>query len=162
MNKLVPLIAIALLLLVVVIVVPNVYAKAQTKAMQNLQTIITGNSTDYHIRSFTINGEVENNSTKLVNYAQVLGTFYDTEGKIIGSDFTFTTDIFPGSKTPFHVTLMNISRPLSDINNGNYTMVAIPQLWKDAPKPVQAPAVGQVPFQPHAPVDPKCENCGKY
>jgi hypothetical protein len=56
---------------------------------------------------YHIVGEVQNNGTRTAKFVQVSATLYDSNNKVIGTDFSFTnpSDIEPGQKAPFEVTV---------------------------------------------------------
>ena len=53
-----------------------------------------------------IDGEIENNGTKSLDFVEVTATFYDATNSILGSDHTFTqpTTLEPGQTAPFKLT----------------------------------------------------------
>ena len=57
--------------------------------------------------SLYIVGEVKNNLSSMVNYVQIVGTFYDAGGTIIDSDYTYTDLDYlrPGEKSPFRLII---------------------------------------------------------
>jgi hypothetical protein len=53
-------------------------------------------------------GEVINNINRSVTYVKIIATFYDSEGVVVGTDFTFagdttSTPLEPNQTTPFEV-----------------------------------------------------------
>ena len=48
-------------------------------------------------------GEVENNGTVTADFVQITASFYDVNGQIVGSEFTYAdpSSIEPGSRSPF-------------------------------------------------------------
>ncbi len=52
---------------------------------------------------YHIVGEVQNNGTQTAKFVQVSATLYDSNNKVIGTDFSFTnpSDIDPGQKASF-------------------------------------------------------------
>jgi hypothetical protein len=70
--------------------------------------LILGHSEDgSDFGSLYIVGEVKNNLSSMVNYVQIVGTFYDAGGTIIDSDFTYTDLDYlrPGEKSPFRLII---------------------------------------------------------
>jgi len=55
----------------------------------------------------TLIGQVQNNLGKEVNFVEIIATFYDQNGDIIGTDTTFTKpyDLRPNMKAPFEMYL---------------------------------------------------------
>ena len=82
-------------------------------------TILSSNSYVDSINQLNVVGEVQNNSPSAVDYVEVTGTFYDSMGKVVGTDFTFTspTTINAGAKAPFHLSLSEASIPIRQISN---------------------------------------------
>jgi uncharacterized protein (TIGR02588 family) len=56
---------------------------------------------------YHIVGEVQNNGAQTAKFVQVSATLYDSNNKVIGTDFSFTnpSDIDPGQKAPFEITV---------------------------------------------------------
>jgi hypothetical protein len=54
---------------------------------------------------------VRNNLSTLVNYVQIVGSFYDSSGTLIGTDFTYTDLDYlrPGEKSPFELIVLDES-----------------------------------------------------
>ena len=48
-------------------------------------------------------GELENNTPKVAQFVEIIGTFYDSNNKVVGTSFVFTTptDLTSGEITPF-------------------------------------------------------------
>ena len=65
------------------------------------------NDNDPNLPQSHIVGEVQNNGTQTAKFVQVSATLYDSNNKVIGTDFSFTnpSDIEPGQKAPFEVTV---------------------------------------------------------
>jgi hypothetical protein len=59
------------------------------------------------INTYHVVGEVENNGSKTASYVEISGTFYDANGTVVGTSFTFTVphDIASGAKAPFDLML---------------------------------------------------------
>jgi hypothetical protein len=64
-------------------------------------------------------GEIENGSPKVITFVQVVGTFYDSSGRVVGTTFTYTSPytIGPGDKAPFDLSLAEASIPIRQISN---------------------------------------------
>jgi hypothetical protein len=65
------------------------------------------NDNDPNLPQYHIVGEVQNNGTQPAKFVQVSATLYDSNNKVIGTDFSFTnpSDIDPGQKAPFEITV---------------------------------------------------------
>ena len=64
---------------------------------------------------YTIRGEVENYGSIDATYVKVISTLYNSQGEVIGTDFTFTdpSDINAGRKAPFEIMNMDDISPAS-------------------------------------------------
>ena len=67
-------------------------------------------------------GEVENNTPKVAQFVEIIGTFYDSNNKVVGTSSTFTspTDLASGEITPFDLMLSDASIPIEQIER--YTL----------------------------------------
>ena len=67
-------------------------------------------------------GEVENNTPKVAQFVEIIGTFYDNINKVVGTSSTFTspTDLASGEITPFDLMLSDASIPIEQIKR--YTL----------------------------------------
>ena len=56
-------------------------------------------------------GEVKNNTPKVAQFVEIIGTFYDNNNKVVGTSSTFTTptDLAPGAIAPFDLILYESS-----------------------------------------------------
>jgi hypothetical protein len=56
---------------------------------------------------YHIVGEVQNNGSGTAKFVEVSATLYDSNNKVVGTEFTFTKprDIEPGQKAPFEITV---------------------------------------------------------
>jgi uncharacterized protein (TIGR02588 family) len=65
------------------------------------------NDNDPSLPQYHIVGEVQNNGAQTAKFVQVSATLYDSSNKVIGTDFSFTnpSDIDPGQKAPFEITI---------------------------------------------------------
>ena len=54
-------------------------------------------------------------------FVKVTGTYYDSSNQVVATDFTYTnpSDIGPGQKAPFELTLLSASIPVSQIDHYN-------------------------------------------
>lgn len=116
-----PLIIGIMLVLAVVVTpaVPVITATAQTAtttppAQQptNDGVLILGSSqTSTDFGSTYIVGEVRNNLSDVVEYVQIVGSFYDSSGLLIDTDFTYTDLDYlrPAEKSPFKLIISDES-----------------------------------------------------
>jgi hypothetical protein len=83
--------------------------------------ILSDNSFTDSIGYFHVVGEVKNNSPTIAQFVQVTGTFYDSNNRVVGTQFTYTnpSDIGAGQKAPFDLILMSASVPISQIDDYN-------------------------------------------
>ena len=67
-------------------------------------------------------GEVKNNTPKVVQYVEIIGTFYDNNNKVVGTSSAFTTptDLALGEIAPFDLILYESSIPQEQIER--YTL----------------------------------------
>ena len=67
-------------------------------------------------------GEIENGGNTTAKFVKVTMTFYDANGTVVGTSFTYTDphDIAPGTKAPFDLILMSASIPINQIKH--YTL----------------------------------------
>jgi hypothetical protein len=65
------------------------------------------NDNDPSLPQYHIVGEVQNNGAQTAKFVQVSATLYDSNNKVIGTDFSFTnpSDIDPSQKAPFEITV---------------------------------------------------------
>ncbi|HKG87962.1 MAG TPA: FxLYD domain-containing protein [Nitrososphaeraceae archaeon] len=67
-------------------------------------------------------GEVYNDmAPNTAKNVQVIATFYDSSGKVVGTNSSFTNpkDIASGEKAPFDLSLASVSIPLDEIDHYN-------------------------------------------
>lgn len=90
----------------------SVTADATNAKPQGLQILSHSSSID-DLGYFEIVGEVQNLRNNSASYVEVIGTFYDANGTVIGCDYTFTnpTNLAGGETSPFKMTFMYM--PLS-------------------------------------------------
>ena len=64
-------------------------------------------------------GEVENGGNTTAKFVKVTMTFYDANGTVVGTSFTYTDphDLAPGAKGPFDLILMSASIPINQIKH---------------------------------------------
>ena len=91
-----------------------VYAQTPITPQQPASNGVSILSTSQYSSEFGstyIVGEVRNNLEDLVNFVQIVGRFYDSEGVLIDTDFTYTTlDVLrPGEKSPFKLIIIDQS-----------------------------------------------------
>jgi DNA-binding beta-propeller fold protein YncE len=70
-------------------------------------------------------GEIKNKSDEEVTFVKIIGTFYDENGVVIGTDYTYTdpTDIKPGRTAPYSLTLgFGDSIDVKDISRASYSL----------------------------------------
>jgi hypothetical protein len=78
----------------------------------NTISILSSSSFKDDLGYFHVVGEVKNNSNDPLNYVEIVSTFYNTEGKVVGTDFTFSeVDILrPQEKSAFDIILDNAAQ----------------------------------------------------
>jgi hypothetical protein len=64
-------------------------------------------------------GEIKNNYPSTTTFVRIVGTFYDINNQVIGTQFTYSnpSDICPGEKAPFVLVLSSSSIPISQIDH---------------------------------------------
>jgi len=64
-------------------------------------------------------GEIKNNYPSTTTFVRIVGTFYDNQHQVIGTQFTYSnpSDIRPGEKAPFVLVLSSSSIPISQIDH---------------------------------------------
>ena len=69
-------------------------------------------------------GEVENNSPLIAELVKIIGTFYDDNGNVVGTSFTYAdpTDIGSGEKAPFDLILSDSTIPIEQIKDYRLTI----------------------------------------
>jgi len=72
-------------------------------------TILSRSSYTSTIGTFHVVGEVKNSGNRDVNFVKVIGTFYDSAGKVVDTSFTYTnpSDITSGQTAPFYLMVMS-------------------------------------------------------
>jgi hypothetical protein len=80
-------------------------------AQQKKGLVIVGdngfNDNDPDLPQYHIVGEVQNNGSETAKFVEVSATLYDSDNKVIGTESTFTkpSEIEPGQKAPFEITV---------------------------------------------------------
>jgi hypothetical protein len=94
------------------------YVFGQQPANQQVEILSKSSYID-DIGHFHVVGEVENRAPFDIKFVQVVGTFYDGNDRVVGTDFTYTTppDISAGARAPFDLILMSASVPVKEIVN---------------------------------------------
>jgi len=89
--------------------------------------VLSHNSFTDSIGTLHVVGEVQNNAPSNAQFVQVIGTFYDNNNQVVGTEFTYTnpSDIPSGQKAPFDLTLLSASIPISQIDH--YRLIASSQ-----------------------------------
>jgi hypothetical protein len=125
--------ATTVLLSVLVRAVQYAYAQTTTNGISILgHTSYVGEIGDFHVV-----GEVRNNTTKLMEFVEITATFYDSTGKVVGTESGFTDmDILrPAETSPFDI-LLNDEQQSQKIDNyklsvsGDETLKAKPAKLK--------------------------------
>ena len=89
--------------------------------------ILSDNSFTDSVGILHVVGEVQNNAPSTAQFVQVIGTFYDNNNQVVGTQFTYTnpSDIPSGQKAPFDLTLLSASISVSQIDH--YRLIASSQ-----------------------------------
>jgi hypothetical protein len=71
--------------------------------------ILSHSSYISRIGTYHVVGEVKNTGNRDVNYVEVIGTFYDSSGKVVDASFTYTdpSDVSAGQTSPFDLIVMS-------------------------------------------------------
>jgi Periplasmic copper-binding protein (NosD) len=110
-------------MIISLVVTPSVFAQQKPGSVSNNSNntlkILSHNSFIDSAGYFHVVGEVENVSPNNVESVKVIGTFYDADSKVVGTDFTFTnpTKLSAGDKAPFELILTSASIPVKEIDN---------------------------------------------
>jgi hypothetical protein len=104
-----------MLISLVVIVLSSQFVTAQSPSLKFLSSSNYIDAADY----FHVVGELQNISQDVLRFVQVIGTFYDASGRVVATDNTYTTpsDMAPGTKAPFDLTILSASVPVNQIRN---------------------------------------------
>ena len=65
-------------------------AYSQTSGSSNILPILSSSSFKDTLGSLHVVGELKNNSTDPFDFVKVVSTFYDSTGKVVGTDFTYS------------------------------------------------------------------------
>lgn len=100
---------IAGLIVATIIMMPSVVLAQTATPTPNGVLILSHSEAGSDFGNLYVVGEVKNNLSTVVNYVQIVGTFYDSSGLIIDSDFTYTDLDYlrPGEKSPFRLIISN-------------------------------------------------------
>lgn len=93
------------------LVVP-VYAQTSTQQPAGAGvSILSSSQINNSFGSVYIVGEVRNDLSELVQFVQIVGTFYDSAGLLIDTDYTYTDLDYlrPGEKSPFNLIISDAS-----------------------------------------------------
>jgi hypothetical protein len=65
------------------------------------------NDNDPNLPQYHIVGEVQNNGSEAAKFVEVSATLHNSNNKVVGTESTFTkpSDIEPGQKAPFEITV---------------------------------------------------------
>ena len=83
-----------MVLIIPLVITPSVFAQQKPGSVSNnknnILKILSHNSFIDSAGYFHVVGEVENVSPNSVELVKVIGIFYDVNGKVVGTDFSFT------------------------------------------------------------------------
>ena len=81
--------------------------------------ILSYNSFTDSIGYLHVVGEIKNNYPSTVTFVRIVGTFYDIDNQVVGTQFTYAnpSDIGSGEKVPFVLILTSASIPISQIDH---------------------------------------------
>ena len=82
---------------------------------ENSVKIVSSNSFIDTIGSLHVVGEVENNTPDTVTFVKIIGTFYDSNNRVVATQYTYAnpSTISPHQKAPFELILTSSSVPPS-------------------------------------------------
>ena len=112
-----------MVLIIPLVITPSVFAQQKPGSVSNnknnILKILSHNSFIDNAGYFHVVGEVENVSPNPVELVKVIGTFYDVNGKVVGTDSSFTDPaiLSAGDKAPFELILTSASIPVKEIDN---------------------------------------------
>ena len=83
--------------------------------------ILSQNSFTDSLGYMHVVGEIKNNYPSTVTFVKIIGTFYDVNNIVVGTEFTYAnpSDITSGQKAPFELLLTSASVPISQIDHYN-------------------------------------------
>ncbi len=101
------------------IIISSQYATGQTPALKFMTSSSFIDLADY----FHVVGEIQNTSPGVLRFVEVIGTFYDATNRVVATSSTYTnpSDIGPGNKAPFDLTILSASVPVTQIYNYSLT-----------------------------------------
>jgi hypothetical protein len=81
--------------------------------------ILSYNSFTDSIGYLHVVGEIKNNYPSTATFVRIVGTFYDINNQVVGTQFTYAnpSDIGSGEKVPFVLILTSASIPISQIDH---------------------------------------------
>jgi hypothetical protein len=81
--------------------------------------ILSYNSFTDSIGYLHVVGEIKNNYPSTATFVRIVGTFYDINNQVVGTQFTYAnpSDIGSGEKAPFVLILRSASIPISQIDH---------------------------------------------
>jgi hypothetical protein len=88
----------------------NVFAQQQQQQQKKGLVVVSDNGfndNDPDLPQYHIVGEVQNNGAETAKFVEVSATLYDSNNKVVGTESTFPkpSDIDPGQKAPFEITV---------------------------------------------------------
>ncbi|MDP9305772.1 MAG: DUF3426 domain-containing protein [Thermoproteota archaeon] len=83
--------------------------------------ILSHNSFSDSLGYLHVVGEIKNNYPSTVTFVTIVGTFYDINNRVVGTQFTYAnpSDIGSGERAPFELILSSASVPISQIDHYN-------------------------------------------
>ena len=81
--------------------------------------ILSYNSFTDSIGNLHVVGEIKNNYPSTATFVRIVGTFYDINNQVVGTQFSYAdpSDIGSGEKVPFVLILTSASIPISQIDH---------------------------------------------
>ena len=81
--------------------------------------ILSYNSFTDSIGYLHVVGEIKNNYPSTATFVRILGTFYDINNQVVGTQFTYAnpSDIGSGEKVPYVLILTSATIPISQIDH---------------------------------------------
>ena len=72
---------------------------------------------------FHVVEEIQNTSPNILRFVQIIGTFYDASGRVVATTngYTSPSDLAPGTKAPYDLTVISASVPIAQIYNYSLT-----------------------------------------
>ena len=96
-------------------------SKPETTIENNLNglQILSHNSFTDSIGYLHVVGEIKNNYPSTATFVRIVGTFYDINNQVVGTQFAYAnpSDIDSGEKAPFELILTSASVPISQIDH---------------------------------------------